>query len=67
MHPDKTGSGPLRSGSRVWFHMGSDQILGRIEFPSSQPVVPGGQAAFRLTLERPCFVLEGDPFVIRDG
>lgn len=65
--PDRPKPCRLRSGSRVWLHHGATQVLGRIEFPSGNPMAEGGSSPFRLTLESPCFALEGDPFVIRDG
>jgi selenocysteine-specific elongation factor len=64
--PGNSIIGPLKSGTRIRIHLGSDNIPGRIDFPNHQPLQPGSRMPARIRLERPMFAVEGDRFVLRD-
>jgi selenocysteine-specific elongation factor len=66
LKPGKHPSGPLKSGTRIRVHLGSNNVPGRIEFSNHAPLLPGNISPARIKLERPVFALEGDRFVIRD-
>jgi selenocysteine-specific elongation factor len=63
---------PLRHGSRVRFHQGTTELLGRVAVVAQRsdgaPLVevpPGGSAYVRIRLERPAVLTRGDRFIIR--
>ena len=64
--PGNPMTGPLKSGTRIRVHLGSDNIPGRIDFPNHEPLNTGASMPARIRLERPLFALEGDRFVLRD-
>ena len=66
LKPGKHSSGPLKSGTRIRVHLGSNNVPGRIEFSNHAPLLPGNSSPARIKLERPVFALEGDRFVLRD-
>ena len=66
LKPGKHPSGPLKSGTRIRVHLGSNNIPGRIEFSNHIALLPGNSSPARIKLERPLFALEGDRFVLRD-
>ena len=66
------GGRPLRHGSRVRFHQGTTELLGRVAVAAQRsdgaPLVevpPAGSAYVRLRLERPAVLTRGDRFIIR--
>ncbi len=66
------GGRPLRHGSRVRFHQGTTELLGRIAVAAQRSdgtsiveVPPGGSAFVRIRLERPAVLTRGDRFIIR--
>lgn len=54
---------PLRHGSRVRFHHGTSEILGRIALAA--PLESGGKTYARLRLEAPAVLTRGDRFILR--
>ena len=67
-----TGSRALRHGSRVRFHQGTTELLGRVAVAAQRsdgaPLVEvpaGGSAYVRIRLERPAVLTRGDRFIIR--
>jgi len=66
------GGRPLRHGSRVRFHQGTTELLGRVAVAAQRSdgasiveVPPGGAAFVRIRLERPAVLTRGDRFIIR--
>ncbi|MGH9159956.1 MAG: selenocysteine-specific translation elongation factor [Vicinamibacteraceae bacterium] len=57
----------LPHGTRVRFHVGTTEVLGRVALIESPggAVPPGGRAYARMRLERPIPVVRGDRFVLR--
>lgn len=66
LKPGKHPSGPIKSGTRIRVHLGSNNVPGRIDFAGHAPLLPGETASARIKLEWPVFALEGDRFVLRD-
>jgi selenocysteine-specific elongation factor len=67
------GARPLRHGTRVRFHQGTSEVLGRIalaapvaagEAPFTE-VPPGSEAYVRLRLEKPAVLTRGDRYILR--
>ncbi len=66
-------SKPLRHGTRIRFHQGTSEVLGRLGLAarrgeSSGAIVelaPGGSAFARIRLELPAVVTRGDRFILR--
>ena len=63
---------PLRHGSRVRFHQGTTELLGRVAIAAARgeqsplvEVTPGASAYIRLRLEAPAIVTRGDRFILR--
>ncbi len=56
---------PLKTGSRVRFHVGTDEVMGRIVLFGCEEVTPGGEALAQIRLEDPVAVWRGDHYVIR--
>jgi selenocysteine-specific elongation factor len=63
---------PLRHGSRVRFHHGTTELLGRVAIAGPRgdqggvaQVKPGGSAYARIRLESPAVATRGDRFIIR--
>ncbi len=54
---------PLTNRARVRVHLGTAEILGRVNL--SRPLAPGGRDAARLVLEAPLVARGGDRFVVR--
>jgi selenocysteine-specific elongation factor len=66
------GGRALRHGSRVRFHQGTTELLGRVAIAAQRadgaPLVEvqaGGSAYVRIRLERPAVLTRGDRFIIR--
>lgn len=56
----------LRSRSRVRFHIGAAEVLGRVRVLESAPeIAPGNGGRAQLRLEAPVVALHGDRFIIR--
>jgi len=67
------GARPLRHGSRVRFHQGTGEVLGRVAIAQAlsgsagaEPQVPAsGRAYVRIRLESPAVVTRGDRYILR--
>lgn len=67
------GAKPLRHGTRVRFHQGTSEVLGRVALAapvvaSEGPFVevpPGSEAYVRLRLEKPAVLTRGDRYILR--
>jgi selenocysteine-specific elongation factor len=51
--------------SRVRFHLGASEIIGRLVLLEGESVAPGASALAQVRLERPTVAARGDRFVIR--
>lgn len=59
---------PLRHGSRVRFHHGTSEILGRVAFAEANvnaQLEAGGRGYARIRLEAPAVLTRGDRFILR--
>jgi selenocysteine-specific elongation factor len=56
---------PLRHGTRVRFHQGTRELLGRIVLSDSSEIKPGTSATARIHLEGPAVLVRGDRFILR--
>ncbi|MBI1795592.1 MAG: selenocysteine-specific translation elongation factor [Candidatus Eisenbacteria bacterium] len=54
-----------RAATRVRFHLGASEIIGRLVLLEGTTLRPGGSALAQLRLERPAVAARGDRFVIR--
>jgi selenocysteine-specific elongation factor len=56
----------VRSRSRVRFHVGAAEVLGRVRvLEESQQIVPGSSGLAQLRLEAPVVAVHGDRFILR--
>jgi len=53
------------ANTRVRFHLGASEIIGRLVLLEGESVAPGGSALAQVRLERPTVAARGDRFVIR--
>ena len=67
-----TDARPLRHGSRVRFHQGTTELLGRVavaadrrEIATIAAIEPGTSAYVRIRLEAPAVLTRGDRFILR--
>src|SRR5216117_3835605 len=56
---------PVRSRTRVRFHVGTSEIMARVLLLDTAELEPGQTAAARFRLEAPLVALPGDRFVVR--
>ncbi len=62
---------PLRHGSRVRFHQGTTELIGRVAIGAPRrgeghaEIAPGGSAYVRIRLEAPAVLTRGDRFILR--
>jgi selenocysteine-specific elongation factor len=56
---------PLRHGTRVRFHQGTRELLGRVSLPELAEVKPGTSAFARIHLEAPAVLARRDRFILR--
>jgi len=57
---------PLKHGTRIRFHQGTAEILGRVAIVGpAATIAPGSTAYVRLRLEAPAILTRGDRFIIR--
>jgi selenocysteine-specific elongation factor len=65
------GARPLRHGTRVRFHQGTAEIIGRVAVigpaagASAPAIAPGEQGYVRLRLERPAVLTRDDRYILR--
>jgi len=55
----------VRSRSRVRFHIGATEVLGRVRVLGSSSVEPGSGGLAQLRLEAPVVAVHGDRFILR--
>ncbi|MBW2163177.1 MAG: selenocysteine-specific translation elongation factor [Deltaproteobacteria bacterium] len=55
---------PLRHRSPVRFHVGTDEVIGRVLLQGDE-LIPGSEAYIQIMLKEPVAVLSGDHYVIR--
>ena len=55
----------VRSRSRVRFHIGATEVLGRVRVLEGSQIEPGGGGLVQLRLEAPVVALHGDRFILR--
>jgi len=55
----------LKNRTRVRFHVGADEVIGRVVLLESDRMAPGQTASVQLVLESPTVALPKDRFVIR--
>lgn len=55
----------LKNWNRVHFHLGTDEVLGRIVLLSCDELKAGEEAYVQIVMEEPVVCHKGDPFVIR--
>jgi selenocysteine-specific elongation factor len=58
-------SRPLKSFSKVRFHLGTSEVLARVALLGQSALEPGKTAFAQLRLDAPVFCLHGDAFIIR--
>ncbi len=56
---------PLKDRSRVRFHSGTSEVIGRVALIGEEELKPGGRGYAQLRLESPVALLPRDRFVIR--
>jgi len=56
---------PLKSRTRVRFHLGASEIIGRVVLLENEELSPGGSAIAQFRLEEPAVAAKGDKFVMR--
>ncbi|MDD3853850.1 MAG: selenocysteine-specific translation elongation factor [Syntrophomonadaceae bacterium] len=55
----------IRNWTRIRFHLGTDEVLGRIVLLDRDELIPGEEAFAQIILEKQIVAHKGDPFVIR--
>ena len=55
----------VRSRSRVRFHIGATEVLGRVRVLEGSQIEPGGGGLVQLRLEAPVVAVHGDRFILR--
>ena len=55
----------IRNWNRIRFHLGTDEVLGRIVLLDRDELIPGEEAFAQIILEKQIVAHKGDPFVIR--
>lgn len=61
----KTAAAPLRNFSRIRFHQGTSEVIGRILLWDREEISPGAKAYGQLVLEKPVVVQKEDRYVLR--
>ncbi len=62
----RTAPGPLRTGLPVHFHLGTEDVVGRLTVLGRRSIDPGESDFAQIELEHPIAALWGDRVVIRD-
>ena len=60
-----SSSRTLRNWNRVRFHLGTDEVLGRVVLLDRDELLPGEETFVQIVMEKPVVAYKGDPFVIR--
>ncbi len=61
----RSAKSSLKSGSRVRFHLGTSEVLGRVVLAECDSLEPGGRSLAQVRLESPIVAAYGDRFVVR--
>jgi len=61
----KDVSRPLKTKTRVRFHLGASEVIGRVYFLDTEELRPGETSFAQLRLESPVLAVQSDRFVIR--
>ncbi len=61
----KTSAAPLHNFSRIRFHQGTSEVIGRILLWDREELPPGAKAYVQLVLEKPVVVQKEDRYVLR--
>ncbi|MGE5544891.1 MAG: selenocysteine-specific translation elongation factor [Bacillota bacterium] len=61
----KNSPRPLKNWTRVRFHLGTDECLGRVVLLEHDELQPGEQGYVQIAMEEPVVCAKGDRFVIR--
>ena len=56
---------PLKNNTRIRFHSGTGEIMGRVKLLEGASLEPGRSCLAQMRLEKPIFTLPGDHFIIR--
>jgi selenocysteine-specific elongation factor len=56
---------PLKHGSRVRFHQGARELLGRVVLPGAAQLEAGASGSARIHLDAPAVLVRGDRFIVR--
>ena len=56
---------PLKSRSRIRLHIGTAEVLARVNLLGAERLEPGGQSAAQLYLNEPCVTAWSQPFILR--
>lgn len=59
------GAAPLRSGTRVHFHLGTAEVSARVVLLDREELLPGAEGLARFRLEGEVVAARGDRFVVR--
>jgi selenocysteine-specific elongation factor len=62
----RAAPGPLRDGLPVHFHLGTEDIVGRLAVLGARAIAPGEPGLVQVDFDRPIGALWGDRVVIRD-
>lgn len=60
-----SAAAPLQQRQRVRFHIGTKEVLGRVQLLDREELEPGNTAFMQILLEEPVIAVRGDKFVIR--
>ena len=65
MNAKSPAARPLKDGTRVRIHLGSDDVAAHVILDHS-PLEPGEKTIARIRFEEPVFAFTGDRFIVRD-
>jgi len=61
----KSSNRQLKNWSRIRFHLGTEEAMGRVALLDRDELLPGEETYAQIVLEKPIVCYKGDPFVIR--
>ncbi len=62
-----TEAAPLRSGTLVHLHLGTQELMATVAVLGQPSILPGGEAPAQLVLRQPAAAWHGERFVLRDA
>jgi selenocysteine-specific elongation factor len=62
-----TEDGPLRSGTLVHLHVGTQDVMATVAVLGANGIAPGGEGLVQLVLREPVHAWQADRFVLRDA